>query len=199
MGARMRIRHMTTNTTLIHSFCHDMPAAHTLERQLQADLRSDHAGETGAVWIYRGILALTRDPELRAFAEEHLETEKVHLSFFEDWLTPPLKSRLIPMWKLSGWMLGALSLLGGRRGVYMTIAAVETFVVEHYQEQIDYLRDRQEHREIRAVLRRFQRDEDHHREDAAERGEEAPGWLGRQWCKVVGEGSRLAVVAARKI
>ena len=29
---------------------------------LEAELRSDHAGETGAVLIYRGILAFSRDP-----------------------------------------------------------------------------------------------------------------------------------------
>jgi ubiquinone biosynthesis monooxygenase Coq7 len=180
-----------------------MPPADSLSRRLQADLRSDHAGETGAVWIYRGILALSRDPEIRAFASEHLETEKVHLAFFDTWLPGELHSRILPLWRLAGWLLGAVSLLGGRRGVYLTIDAVETFVVEHYKEQIEYLQSQREHREVWAVLRRFQRDEDHHRADAAERGAAdgpaAPGWIGRQWRKVVGEGSRLAVVAARRI
>ena len=44
--------------------------------ELGAELRSDHAGETGAVAIYRGILAITRNPELRTFAEHHLATEQ---------------------------------------------------------------------------------------------------------------------------
>ena len=177
----------------------DMPQAQALEKRLQGDLRSDHAGETGAVWIYRGILALSRDPEIRTFASEHLETEQQHLAFFDDWLPPALHSKLLPMWRLAGWMLGAVSLLGGRRGVYLTIDAVETFVVEHYQEQIEYLQAQREHREVRAVLRRFQRDEDHHRADAAERGSGKEGWLARRWRSVVGEGSRLAVVAARRL
>ncbi len=180
----------------------DMPRAEQLERRLQGDLRSDHAGETGAVWIYRGILALSRDPELRAFASEHLEAEQRHLAFFEDWLPAELHSRLLPIWRLAGWLLGAISLLGGRRGVYLTIDAVETFVVEHYREQIDYLRAQRQHREIRAVLRRFQRDEEHHRTDAAERGaagSHRESWLAHRWRTVVGEGSRLAVVAARRL
>lgn len=181
----------------------DMPCADSLAPRLQGDLRSDHAGETGAVWIYQGILALSRDPEIRAFASEHLTTEQRHLAFFDEWLPPRLHSRLLPMWRLAGWMLGALSLLGGRRGVYLTIDAVETFVVEHYQEQIEYLQRQREHREVRAVLRRFQRDEDHHRADAAERGATSSsipeGWLARRWRSVVGEGSRLAVVAARRL
>jgi ubiquinone biosynthesis monooxygenase Coq7 len=177
-----------------------MPDATLLDRRLQGDLRSDHAGETGAVWIYRGILDAARDPEIRRFAEEHLATEEQHLAFFENWLPERLKSRLLPLWKLAGWTLGALSLLGGRRGVYLTIEAVETFVVQHYQEQIDYLLEAQQHREIRAVLRRFQRDEDQHREDAGARGTgDTPGWIARKWTSVVGEGSRLAVVAARRL
>ena len=40
-----------------------------------ADLRTDHAGETGAVCIYQGILKFTRDPELQAFAQLHMATE----------------------------------------------------------------------------------------------------------------------------
>ena len=45
-----------------------------------------------------------------------------------------------------------------------------------------------------------QREEDHHREDAADRNDgREPGLLGRVWRRVVGEGSRLAVVAARRI
>ncbi|MBC7446006.1 MAG: demethoxyubiquinone hydroxylase family protein, partial [Polaromonas sp.] len=42
---------------------------------LVADLRSDHAGETGAVWIYRGMLCVTRDAAVRTFATHHLATE----------------------------------------------------------------------------------------------------------------------------
>ena len=57
-----------------------------LEPRLVRDLRSDHAGETGAVWIYKGILAVSSDAELREFAREHLATERRHLHFFDAWL-----------------------------------------------------------------------------------------------------------------
>jgi len=46
-----------------------------------ADLRTDHAGEVGAVCIYQGVLKFARDPVLRAFAEHHLTTEQKHLLF----------------------------------------------------------------------------------------------------------------------
>lgn len=38
---------------------------------IERELRSDHAGETGAVYIYKGIIAvakLRKDPELIRFA-----------------------------------------------------------------------------------------------------------------------------------
>ena len=47
-------------------------------------LRSDHAGETGAVQIYRGILAVTRLADVRNFARHHLATEQRHLQLMDD-------------------------------------------------------------------------------------------------------------------
>jgi hypothetical protein len=44
--------------------------------QVVKDLRSDQAGEAGAVCIYQGILRVSRDPQLCLFAQSHLATEK---------------------------------------------------------------------------------------------------------------------------
>ena len=49
---------------------------------LQRELRSDHAGETGAVYIYKGIVAVAQwrgDEELLALARAHGVTETDHL------------------------------------------------------------------------------------------------------------------------
>lgn len=195
-----RLRNDGMNKEILAFQPSDMPDTLALERRLQGDLRSDHAGETGAVWIYRGILAVSRCPEVRDFAVHHLETEQRHLQFFEAWLGPRHKSRLLPLWRVAGWLLGALSAAGGRRSVFLTIEAVEAFVVEHYQEQIEYLREHHAHREIRAVLRQFQRDEDHHRLDALERRTPAcTGPVASLWRAIVDGGSRLAVAAARRL
>ena len=47
------------------------------------DLRTDHAGETGAVFIYKGILLVSKDKEIIEFAENHLLTETKHLELIE--------------------------------------------------------------------------------------------------------------------
>ena len=52
--------------------------------RLRRDLRSDHAGEFGAVAIYTGVLAVARDPGVRAFALRHQATEADHLARSEE-------------------------------------------------------------------------------------------------------------------
>ena len=192
-------RDRTNDSHGMHTQRPALPAPESLPEWLLRDLRSDHAGETGAVFIYRGILRFARDPQLRAFAEEHLATEVTHLQAFETWLRDGDKSRLIPLWRIAGWTLGALSLLGGRRGVFLTIEAVETFVVEHYQQQLDAIGGDEGLADVRALLARFMQDEDHHREDAAQRKAEALGAFGRFWSTIVGSGSAYAVVVSRRI
>ena len=80
-----------------------------------ADLRTDHAGELGAVCIYQGVLRFARDPALQAFAQHHLNTEQKHLRLIEAWLPKAHYSRLLPVWRLAGLLTGALPALFGTR------------------------------------------------------------------------------------
>jgi len=107
-----------------------------LPRWVVADLRTDHAGEVGAVCIYLGVLRVARDPRLRDFAQHHLATEQKHLQTIESWLPVVHHSRLLPVWRLAGFLTGALPALLGPRAVYATIEAVETFVDQHYAQQV---------------------------------------------------------------
>jgi len=164
-----------------------------------ADLRSDHAGETGAVMIYRGILAVARDPALRAFAAAHMETEARHLALLDDLLPAAERSRLLPLWRVAGFVTGVLPALVGPRAVYATIDAVETFVDAHYEEQIRKLPGTGRAGALRAVLLACQADEVHHRDEAREAAGPPPGPLLRAWAWAVGAGSAAAVAAARRV
>ena len=104
----------------------------TLSPQAIAELRSDHAGETGAVNIYRGILSLSRDPSLIAFAESHLSTEQKHLNELSKILPKKSRSILLPCWALASRCLGYICALATPSFAYATIEAVETFVINHY-------------------------------------------------------------------
>ncbi len=166
---------------------------------LVGELRSDHAGETGAVMIYRGILAFARDPAVRDFATRHMATEQGHLDLLEGVLPRAQHSKLLPIWRVAGWLTGALPALAGSRAVYATIDAVETFVDHHYQQQIDRLDAEGIHPALRAMLAQCQEEEVHHRDEARDAALAPRGALLRGWAWLVGFGSSNAVRAARRI
>ena len=178
------------------------PHGAELSEYLRRELRSDHAGETGAVFIYRGITAVARwrgDDELLTFAQQHGDTETEHLRQIEDWLPPSQRSRLLGPWRVAGWLTGALPALAGRRAVYGTIAAVETFVDRHYQQQIDHLQQEAGPTGLLPLLLSCQADEQHHRDEAAALAGASRPWALRLWCALVAWGSASAVVVARRV
>ena len=171
-----------------------------LPASVLADLRTDHAGETGAVFIYLGILQFTRNPALRVFAEHHMATEQSHLRHIESWLPKAQYSYLLPLWRLAGFMTGALPALVGPRAVYVTIQAVETFVNQHYDDQVRALASMPALVKLRQVLLECQDDEVAHRDQAAAALEQKKnGLLLHCWSVMVGAGSRAAVAVCRHI
>lgn len=176
--------------------------------ELIRDLRSDHAGETGAVMIYRGILAVSRDSGVRHFAGHHLATEARHLARIEPLLHRRQYSLLLPLWRLAGWLTGALPAMVGPRAVYATIEAVETFVDRHYAGQIasidrlDPTAAQPRLQALRALLEDCRIDEVAHRDEAAARldaGRSPASLALRLWVLAVGSGSRAAVHVCRRI
>ena len=171
-----------------------------LPAEVFADLRTDHAGELGAVCIYQGVLQFARDPVLRACAKHHLVTELKHLLLISDWLPKAEYSRLLPLWKLAGFLTGALPALFGSKAVYATIEAVETFVNHHYEDQIRGLESKPELSDLRQTLLDCQADEVAHRDEAAAAlGSTRPNLVLRVWCAMVGTGSKAAVSLIRHI
>ena len=170
---------------------------------LTKELRSDHAGETGAVYIYKGISAIARlscDIELISFAKNHGATESKHLELMESVLAKDQQSRLLWLWRIAGWLIGAIPALFGRKAVYATVVAVETFVEQHYQAQIDYLLSNRSHNGLLQLLRRCQEDEIAHKAEASiAKGDAKPGFILRAWCSLMGIGSRGAVAVCKRI
>jgi ubiquinone biosynthesis monooxygenase Coq7 len=176
-----------------------LAAATVIDPTLRGDLRSDHAGETGAVMIYRGVLAGSRNPRVREFAAAHLVTEQRHLDIIEQLLPPGERSLLLPLWRVAGWLTGCLPAIVGARAVFATIEAVETFVDQHYEDQVRKLPGTGMAGSLRTVLLSCQADEVHHRDEARELRGAPCGLALRVWTSIVSLGSRAAVVAARRI
>ena len=114
------------------------------EARIQEIIRVDHAGEHGATSIYKGtldILNLLGDKETIPIIEEMAEGEKKHVREFnrlikERSIRP---TALLPIWKLAGYSLGALSAVYGKNAIMACTEAVEEVIDKHYSEQIDEL------------------------------------------------------------
>ena len=167
-------------------------------RWLTQELRSDQAGEVGAVMIYRGILAVSRNNAIREFAEHHLQTERKHLAEINALLPRAQHSRLLPLWRIAGFLTGALPALFGAKAVFATIEAVETFVDQHYAAQIARLDAEQSFPSLRETLNQCRLDEVAHRDEAADNLTARPGALLSAWCRAVGGGSAMAVGLAKR-
>lgn len=141
---------------------------------------------------------------VRAFAQRHRATERAHLRLVTLLRPWPQRSWLLVPWRLADYLIGALPALAGVRAVFGTIAAVESFVDHHYQQQIDHIdalraAERAAAAPLRALLARRQADECPHRDEATALGGGAPGPLLRIWCALVRSGSALAVKVVRRI
>ena len=166
---------------------------------LVRELRSDHAGETGAVAIYQGVLAVSRDPAVVNFAKHHLGTERDHLALMDRLLPRTKRSKLLFLWRAAGFLTGYLPAIFGSNSVFRTVEAVEKFVDIHYSAQIDRLRLESTHWEIRQKLESCRDDERHHLDDARQRAFGSPGLAILCWVALVILGSRFAVAIARII
>ena len=92
-------------------------------KQVDKELRASHAGETGAVWIYRGalfaecVLKLVNlsgtNNEAQPFIYEHLKTERRHLAVFENEMPLFRGSFILPLWIASGFITGFIPRLCG--------------------------------------------------------------------------------------
>ena len=157
-------------------------------------MRSNHAGETGAVWIYMGAKCIFWNKKIQDMTKEHYETEKNHLIVMSHILPKNSHSKLLILWRILGFGLGFFSALLGYRFFCVTIQSVETFVEEHYQEQIDFLYKNSTSFELLRVLEKCCDEEVEHQVDAKlQKGNDKNTSFERFWSNLIGSGSSLAV------
>jgi 3-demethoxyubiquinol 3-hydroxylase len=150
-------------------------------QRLAEILRVDHAGELGAVHIYRGQRAVFGEARGKGRIAGQLAEmeghEAVHLARF-DVLLNQHKVRptvMTPLWRVAGFMLGAGTALLGEKAAHACTEAVETVIEDHYAGQIEELAEREPG--LAAELTRFRDEELAHRDQAvAEGAKEAPGY-----------------------
>ena len=109
-------------------------------------LKVNHAGEHGAIRIYRAQVFVARKtmPDIAPILTAMLDHEIRHHDMF-------LKSmpsrgarpcRVMSLWSMGGGALGLLTGLLGRRAVWVCTEAVEETVHRHLEDQLRFLQDR---------------------------------------------------------
>jgi ubiquinone biosynthesis monooxygenase Coq7 len=130
-------------------------------------MKVDHAGEHGAICIYRAQLWLARwrAPEMVAELSGFLVHEQRHRALFGAELERRGRGRCrsYHLCGFGGFVLGAVTGLLGRRAIAATTVAIETVVLRHMHEQVaelsasdpaaagtlrDVIADEQEHHDV---------------------------------------------------
>ncbi|KLN60255.1 ubiquinone biosynthesis protein UbiB [Kiloniella spongiae] len=109
-------------------------------------VKVNHAGEYGAIRIYRAQIWVARllYPEIVAFLMETLEHEINHCALFRSAM-PERNSRpcrIMGLWGNGGLVLDFVTSLFGRQGIWICTAAVEKAVHHHLEDQLFFLKDK---------------------------------------------------------
>lgn len=143
-------------------------------------LRVDHAGECGAIRIYRSqiIVARVLHPRCVSDLQRMLEHELRHFRMFD----ALLKARgvrpcyALPLWMVGGWILGTSTALLGTKAIWVCTAAIENTVNQHLDHQVAVLS--QTDPEALAAVESIRRDEEEHEDNAVKNGGAGRGLYG---------------------
>jgi ubiquinone biosynthesis monooxygenase Coq7 len=178
------------------------PGPGGVSTRLAEILRVDHAGELGAVHIYRGQRAvLGQSPANERISGQLAEMEgqeAVHLARFDRLLTQHgvRPTAMTPFWRAAGFALGAGTALMGPKAAHACTEAVESVIEQHYAGQIAELQDRDP--DLAAELSKFRDEEIAHRDLAVEEGaKDAPAYP--VLAAVIRAGCRAAIKISEKI
>lgn len=179
-----------------------MPGENVAKRRLDEMVRVDHAGEYGAVQIYRGQRAVFDRIQGKAHAARLIQEmeagEQEHLKTFdrliaERGVRPTL---MAPVWRVAGFGLGAITALMGEEAAHACTEAVEDVIEKHYAHQSDELEGVDT--ELKYLVDKFREDELAHKDTAIEQGaHQAPAYP--VLSAVIKFGCRAAIRISEKI
>ena len=174
----------------------------TNKNKVEEFIRVDHAGERGAIKIYEGqLLALNtiiKNDELKKKIEEMQVHEKEHCDYFEKEIKKrKIKpTKFLPLWDLLGVGLGFGSAIIGKKATMLCTASVEEVIDQHYQNQINQLKN--DEKELKKKIVKFRNDELQHKDIAYEEGATKKGFYSIM-DKIIKTGSKIAIGISEKI
>jgi len=174
----------------------------TNKNKVKEFIRVDHAGERGAIKIYEGqLLALNtiiKNDELKKKIEEMQVHEKEHCDYFEKEIKKRniKPTKFLPLWDLLGVGLGFGSAIIGKKATMLCTASVEEVIDQHYQNQINQLKN--DEKELKNKIVKFRNDELQHKDIAYEEGATKEGFYSIM-DKIIKTGSKIAIGISEKI
>ena len=174
----------------------------TNKKIIEEIIRVDHAGERGAIKIYEGqLLALStivKNDELKKKIKEMQIHEREHADYFEKEIKKRniKPTKFLPLWDLLGIGLGFGSTLIGKKATMLCTASVEEVIDEHYQNQINQLKN--DEKKLKSKIVKFRDDELHHKDIAYREGATKEG-LYSIMDKIIKTGSKIAINISEKI
>lgn len=138
------------------------------QKTIRRILKVNHAGEYGAIRIYRAQLWAAQRwyPSMVEFLEETLGHEVRHCELFfaamPDRNTRPC--RVMSLWGTGGYILGFMTAAFGSQSIWICTSAVEETVHRHLQDQLNFLQNKDD--QLVALINSIKTEELHHLEHA---------------------------------
>ncbi|XP_065164760.1 5-demethoxyubiquinone hydroxylase, mitochondrial [Atheta coriaria] len=175
--------------------------SYTSRAELDKIIRVDHAGELGADRIYAGQMAILGSGPNGPLIKHMWEQEKEHRAKFEE-LIRKYRVRptvMTPIWNVAGFVLGAGSALLGEKAAMACTVAVETVIVEHYNDQLRTLMDDPKaNKELLETITKFRDEEQEHHDHGIDHGaEQAPFY--KAYSELIKAGCKAAIAISKVV
>lgn len=164
-------------------------------------IRVNHAGELGADRIYAGQMAVLGHTTKGPLIQHMWDQEKKHRAKFEELI---VKHRvrptvMTPIWNVAGFVLGAGSALMGDKAAMACTVAVETVIVDHYNDQLRTLMDDPTiNKELLETITKFRDEEQEHHDTGIDHGaEQAPFY--KAFSEFIKFGCKTAIAISKVI
>lgn len=164
-------------------------------------IRVDHAGELGADRIYAGqhaVLSGTKSgPTIKHMWEQEVEHRKEFEKLIRKYRVRP--TIMTPFWNVAGFALGAGTALLGEKAAMACTVAVETVIVQHYNDQLrELMDDPNSDPELLATIKKFRDEEQEHHDTGIDHGaEQAPFY--QALTEAIKFGCKTAIAISKKI
>lgn len=173
--SRLSIRYLTTQSAATSNT--------NAGKLLDKIIRVNHAGELGADRIYAGQYAVLGKTASGSTIKHMWEQEKKHRDEFEQLIKKHRvrPTAMLPLWNVAGFLLGAGTGIIGEKAAMACTVAVETVIVEHYNDQLRQLMDDDDNnnvnvnKELMDTIKKFRDEEQEHHDTGIVNGaQQAP-------------------------